>query len=114
MLLRTVSIAVLLGVTGCGGNGEDIPQTSNSESTASKDYTLDSSNSNVSIKTSYPIDTAYIVGNNNIVKFETIPDEISVIGNDNTIYKPSKSVLRNSGNGNLILKSENDDSAVIN
>ena len=69
MLLRTVSIAVLLGVTGCGGSEDQIPQTSSSESTTAKDYTLSSSNSNVSIKTSYPIDTAYIVGNNNIVNF---------------------------------------------
>jgi hypothetical protein len=110
----SVSVTVILGVTGCGGSDDDIPAAGIAESTVSEDYTLDSSNSNVSIETPYPIDTVFITGSNNLVKFVTIPETISVMGNDNTIYKPSESSLKDSGDGNVIQEQEDSSSAVRN
>ena len=104
MLLRTVSIAVLLSATGCGGSDIDgTPLTTETEEQI-KDLEITESGQSINVNSSTPLNNVLISGDNNIVKFITIPKSISVSGNDNTIYKPKGIGISSSGSGNLIIE----------
>ena len=111
MLLRILSFALIVGVTSCGGDSDDIPATSGAD-VAKEDLTVSNSNSDLTVKKTN-LATVYITGDNNIIRFTGAPDNISITGNDNTVYKPAQSELSNKGNGNLILEEEDSGSKTI-
>ena len=112
MLIRILSFALIIGVTSCGGGSDDIPAVSGSEA-GKQDLTISNSNSDLTVKKTN-LATVYITGDNNIIRFTGTPDNISITGNDNTVYKPAQSELSNMGSGNVVLEEENSGSAVIN
>lgn len=112
MLLRTISIAVLLGVTGCGGSDIDgTPLTTETEEQI-KDLEITESGQSINVNSSTPLNNVLISGDNNIVKFISIPKSISVSGNDNTIYKPEGIGINSSGLGNVVIEPTNESSTL--
>jgi hypothetical protein len=111
MLLRILSFALIVGVTSCGGDSDDIPALSGSEA-AKEDLTVSNSNSDLTVEKTN-LGTVYITGDNNIIRFTGTPDDISITGNDNTVYKPASSELNNKGSGNIILEEEDSGSRTI-
>ena len=111
MLLRTLSLALILGATSCGGDSDDIPAVSGSEA-IKEDLTVSNSNSDLTVKKTN-LATVYITGDNNIIRFTGTPENISITGNDNTIYAPSGSDVSNYGDGNMILPEEESGSKTI-
>ena len=104
MLLKTVSIAVLIGVTGCGGSDVDgTPLTTETEEQI-KDLEITQSGQSINVSSSTPLNNVLISGDNNKVSFITIPKSISVSGNDNTIYRPEGIGVNSSGVGNVIIE----------
>ena len=111
MLLRILSFALIVGVTSCGGDSDDIPATSGAE-IVKEDLTISNSNSDLTVKKTN-VATVYITGDNNIIRFTGTPDNISITGNDNTVYKPAQSEISNMGSGNIILEEEETGSKTI-
>jgi hypothetical protein len=111
MLLRILSFALIIGVTSCGGDSDDIPATSGAE-VVTEDLTISNSSSDLTVKKTN-LATVYITGDNNIIRFTGAPDNISITGNDNTVYKPAQSELSNMGSGNVVLEQEDSGSKTI-
>ena len=111
MLLRILSFALIIGVTSCGGDSDDIPATSGAD-VVKEDLTVSNSNSDLTVKKTN-LATVYITGDNNIIRFTGTPDNISITGNDNTVYKPAQSELSNMGSGNIVLEEEDSGSKTI-
>ena len=104
MVLRILSFALIVGVTSCGGDSDDIPALSGSEA-AKEDLTVSNSNSDLTVEKTN-LATVYITGNNNIIRFAGVPELIEISGNDNTIYAPGMSQIADRGDGNMILDRE--------
>lgn len=112
MLLRILSFALIVGVTSCGGDSDDIPATSGAD-VAKEDLTVSNSNSDLTVKKTN-LATVYITGDNNIIRFAGVPELIEISGNDNTIYAPKTSEVKDRGNGNLILEAESGGASIFN
>jgi hypothetical protein len=108
MLLRTISIAVLIGVSGCGGSDIDGTPTTNDGEQKIKDLEIYQSGQSINVSSSTPLNNVLISGNNNVIKFITIPKSISVSGNDNTIYRPEGIGIISSGLGNVVIEPTNE------
>ena len=111
MLLRILSLALIVGVTSCGGGSEDIPATSGAEA-EKEDFTVDNSNMDLILKKTN-LATVYITGSNNIIRFAGTPDRIKISGNDNTVYVPSGTAVTDTGRGNVELPAESSGSQTI-